>query len=74
MDVKLYPIGRKFDIFNYGNIETSGSNFIFNKLQVSTFSIILEALFRQISIFLNFNLFATIGSYLANFIQWVPFR
>lgn len=29
-----------------------------------------EKLFRQFSIFLNFNLFATVGSYIANHVQW----
>jgi len=30
-------------------------------------------LFRQLTVFLNFNLFATIGSWIASYIQWVRF-
>jgi len=30
-----------------------------------------EALFRQVTIFLNFNIFATAGNFTANYIQWV---
>lgn len=52
LKIELYPPGRTFDIFIYGDWTTS------------------RMLFRQLTVFLNFNLFATIGSWIASYIQW----
>jgi len=51
LQIDLYPTGRQYDMFIFGDMATSKSIYI------------------QLTIFLNFNLFATIGNFIANYVQ-----